>query len=167
MSIINLFNNRPSFSDNDRVREFSEKIELYVSNRRRECRFIRLNDCEVVFGGSEEEPTLVMKAGVENVSGEEVLYASVNDCIMYESDYSDAETFDEAVTDYIAARADRLVKTIIKKEKHRSYKESVYYFSLEAKWELIEEYYTEEPSVCAFKADCTGVEEKIVSYALK
>ncbi len=167
MSIINLFNNKSSFSDNDRVREFSERIELYVSNRRRECRFIRLNDYEVAFGGSKEAPTLVMKAGVENVSGEEILYASINDRIMYETDYSDAETFDEAITDYIASRADRLVKTVIKKEKHRSYKESVYYFSLEAKWELIEEYYTEDQTVCMFKADRTGVEEKTVSYALK
>ena len=98
-----------------------------------------------------------------------VLRACIDDGLSLEAcDFDSIYEFEKEIINYISNRINQTIKTVITKEKHKSYHESVYVLDKNTgSWVLIEEEHTEEVLFCRHFADKTETIETIKTYKLE
>ncbi len=105
--------------DSGRRAECLARIKAAVAQRAGTARVIEAEDGAVAFAGSRENRKLLLELStVKGGDGKRFLYASVDDEVSWqEDDFESAAEFEAAISDYIARRVGRTVKTVTTAEK--------------------------------------------------
>lgn len=155
--------------DIQREKECIIRIKNAVSQKCAIDNFIDYDDFTVAFAGSKDNMELLLEICTQKCDGRKYLYASVDDEVSWQEwDFDNIEDFENNVIAHIANRVNRTIKTVIKKVRHKSYQETVYYLDEETnEWILLEDHQTEDKLVCFIAANKTETQETIKTYKLE
>ena len=158
-----------SEEDIQREKDCIARIKQAVSQKCGIDNFIDYDDFTVAFAGSKDNMKLMLQLCTQKYDGKKYLYASLDDEVSWQEwDFENVEEFENNIIEHIANRVNRTIKTVIEKEKHKSYTESVYYFNQDTnEWILIESDKTEDKLVCLFASTKTETTEIIKTYKLE
>ena len=111
---------------------------------------------------------LILEICTQECDGKNYLYASVDDEVSWQEwDFDNPDEFENNIIDYIASRVNRTIKTVIKKVKHKSYQETVYYLDETTnEWIVVNDHRTEDKKFCLIVANKTETTETIRIYKL-
>ena len=145
------------------------RIKQAISQRCGIDNFIDYDAVTVAFSGSKDNMELMLEISTQKYDGKKYLYASVDDEVSWhEWDFDNIGEFEKNIIEHIANRVNRTIKTVIKKVKHKSYEQIVYYLDKETnEWILIESNKTEDTLVCFIAANKSETEEIIKTYKLE
>ena len=145
------------------------KIKNSVSEKSGIDKFIDYDDFTVAFAGSKDNMELMLEISTQKYDGKKYLYASVDDEISWQEwDFQNRDEFENNIIEYISNRVGRTIKTVIQKEKNKSYRETVYYLDETAnEWILIEDEKTEDKLACLFVSKKTENIQTIKTYKLE
>ena len=164
------FFSAPKFSESDRLRaeDCLNAIVSAVSEKRGISEFIQCEDGCVAFAGSWEKKELVLELCIQKYDGKNWLYASLDDEVTWpEWDYVNQEEFTQNIIEHLVPRVNRTIKTVTEKVKHKSYRQSFYYWDdTSRKWVLFEEYAINNNPFCRVVARRTETIETIKTYQL-
>ncbi len=155
--------------DIQREKDCILRIKNAVSQKCGIDKFVDYDDFTVAFAGSKDNMELMLEICTQKCQGKKYLYASVDDEVSWQEwDFNNLDEFENNIIEYIANRVNRTVKTVIKKVKHKSYQETVYYLNNETnEWVLMEDDQTEDKFICFIAANKTETEETIKTYKLE
>ena len=155
--------------DIQREKDCILRIKNAVSQKCGIDKFVDYDDFTVAFAGSKDNMELMLEICTQKCQGKKYLYASVDDEVSWQEwDFNNLDEFENNIIEYISNRVNRTVKTVIKKVKHKSYQETVYYLNNETnEWVLMEDDQTEDKFVCFIAANKTETEETIKTYKLE
>lgn len=155
--------------DIQREKDCILRIKNAVSQKCGIDKFVDYDDFTVAFAGSKDNMELLLEICTQKYDGKKYLYASVDDEVSWQEwDFDNLDEFENNIIEHIANRVNRTVKTVIKKIKHKSYQETVYYLDNETnEWVLMEDDQTEDKFVCFIAANKTETEETIKTYKLE
>lgn len=155
--------------DIQREKECVTRIKQAVSKKCGINNFIVYDDFTVAFAGSKDSMELMLEICTQKCEDKKCLYASVDDEFSWQEwDFDNLNEFENNIIEYIANRVNRTIKTVIKKVKHKSYQETVYYLDESTnEWILIEDDRTEDKFVCLIAANKTETTETIKTYKLE
>ena len=75
---------------------------------------------------------LMLEICTQKCDGKKYLYASLDDEVSWQEwDFDSLDEFENNIIEYIVNRVNRTIKTVIKKVKHKSYQETIYYLDEE------------------------------------
>ena len=169
MSLFRFFHAaKPYEEDIQREKDCIARIKQTVSQKCGVDNFISYDDFTVAFAGSKDSMELMLEICAQKCDGKKYLYASVDDEVSWQEwDFKNLDEFENNIIDYIANRVNRTIKTVIKKVKHKSYQETIYYLDKETnEWLLMEDDRTEDKLVCFIAANKTETTETIKTYKL-
>ena len=155
--------------DIQREKDCILRIKNAVSQKCGIDKFVDYDDFTVAFAGSKDNMELLLEICTQKYDGKKYLYASVDHEVSWQEwDFDNLDEFENNIIEHIANRVNRTVKTVIKKVKHKSYQETVYYLDNETnEWVLMEDDQTEDKFVCFIAANKTETEETIKTYKLE
>ena len=155
--------------DIQREKDCIARIKQAVSQKCGIDKFVDYDDFTVAFAGSKDNMELLLEICTQKYDGKKYLYASLDDEVSWQEwDFDNLDEFENNIIEHIANRVNRTVKTVIKKVKHKSYQETVYYLDNETnEWVLMEDDQTEDKFVCFIAANKTETEETIKTYKLE
>ncbi len=155
--------------DIQREKDCILRIKNAVSQKCGIDKFVDYDDFTVAFAGSKDNMELMLEICTQKCQGKKYLYASVDDEVSWQEwNFNNLDEFENNIIEYIANRVNRTVKTVIKKVKHKSYQETVYYLNNETnEWVLMEDDQTEDKFICFIAANKTETEETIKTYKLE
>ncbi len=112
---------------------------------------------------------LMLEICTQKCNGKKLLYASIDDEVSWQEwDFNTIDEFENSIIEYIASRVNRTIKTVVQKEKYKSYMVSVYFLDTSTnEWILIESNKTENKFICRFAARKTETTEAIKTYKLE
>ena len=170
MSLFKFFHSTKTLEEDiQREKDYILRIKNAVSQKCGIDNFIDYDDFTVAFAGSKDNMELMLEICTQKCQGKKYLYASVDDEVSWQEwDFNNLDEFENNIIEYIANRVNRTVKTVIKKVKHKSYQETVYYLDNETnEWVLMEDDQTEDKFVCFIAANKTETNETIKTYKLQ
>ncbi|MBR4949622.1 MAG: hypothetical protein IKZ25_02480 [Clostridia bacterium] len=170
MSLFKFFHSTKTLEEDiQREKDCILRIKNAVSQKCGIDNFIDYDDFTVAFAGSKDNMELMLEICTQKCQGKKYLYASVDDEVSWQEwDFNNLDEFENNIIEYIANRVNRTVKTVIKKVKHKSYQETVYYLDNETnEWVLMEDDQTEDKFVCFIAANKTETNETIKTYKLQ
>ena len=170
MGFFKFFHATQTFEEDiQREKDCVARIKQAVSQKCGIDNFIDYDESTVAFAGSKDNMELMLGVCTQKGSGKKYLYASVDDDVSWQEwDFDNLDEFENNIIEHIANRVNRTVKTVIKKVKHKSYQETVYYLDKETnEWVLMEDDQTEDKFVCFIAANKTETEETIKTYKLE
>ena len=170
MSLFKFFHTAKTFEEDiQREKDCVARIKHAVSKKCGIDNFIDYDDFTVAFAGSKDNMELMLEICTQKYEGKKYLYASVDDEVSWhEWDFENTNEFEKNIIEYISNRVNRTIKTVIKKQKHKTYEISVYYLNTDTnEWILIENDKTEDRFVCLVAANKTETEETTKTYILK
>ena len=169
MSLFKFFHTTKTYDEDiQREKDCIARIKQAVSNKCGIDNFIDYDDYTVAFAGSKDNMELMLEICTQKYDGKKYLYASVDDEVSWQEwDFNNLDEFENNIIEHIANRVNRTIKTVIKKAKHESYQETVYYLDRETnEWVLIEDDQTDDKLVCFIAANKTETTETIKTYKL-
>ena len=169
MSLFKFFHTTKTYEEDiQKEKDCIARIKQAVSQKCGIDNVIEGDDFIVAFAGSKDNMELMLEICTQKCDGENCLYASVDDEVSWQEwDFDTLGEFENKIINYIANRVNRTIKTVIKKVKHKSYQETVYYLDNETnEWVLMEDDRTEDKLVCLMAADKTETTETIKTYKL-
>lgn len=160
---------KSSAEDKQREKDCITRIKLAVGQKCGIDHFIEYDYNTVAFSGSKDNMELMLEIYTQIYEGEKKLYASVDDEASWQEwDFDNIDEFESNIVEHIANRVNRTVKTVIQKEKHKSFTGSVYYLDRDTgEWVLIESYTTDQKLVCLLAANKTETTETVKTYKLE
>lgn len=170
MGLFNFFHaSKTSEKDIQREKDCITRIKNSVSQKCEIDNFIEYDDFTVAFSGSKDNMELLLEICTQKCEGKKYLYASVDDEISWQEwDFDNTDGFENNIIEYIANRVNRTIKTVIQKEKHKSFEEDVYYLDQDTnEWILIEKHKYEDKLTCLILANKTETTETIKTYKLE
>ncbi len=170
MSLFKFFHSTKTLEEDiQREKDCIARIKQAVSKKCGIENFIDYNDFIVAFAGSKDSMELMLEICTQKCDGKKYLYASVDDEVSWQEwDFNNLDEFENNIIEHIANRVNRTIKTVIKKVKHKSYHETVYYLDKETnEWVLMEDDRTEDKLVCFIAANKTETTETIKTYKLQ
>ena len=170
MALFKFFHTTKTFEEDvQRENDCILRIKNAVSQKCGIDNFINHDNFTVAFAGSKDNMELLLEICTQKYDGKKYLYASVDDEVSWQEwDFDNLDEFENNIIEHIANRVNRTVKTVIKKVKHKSYQETVYYLDNETnEWVLMEDDQTEDKLVCFIAANKTETEETIKIYKLE
>ena len=170
MSLFKFFHSTKTLEEDiQREKDCILRIKQAVSQKCGIDNFIDYDDFTVAFAGSKDNMELMLEICTQKCDGKKYLYASVDDEVSWQEwDFDNLDEFENNIINYIANRVNRTIKTVIKKVKHKSYQETVYYLDKETnEWVLMENALTEDKRVCFIAANKTETTETIKTYQLE
>lgn len=159
---------KTSEEDIQREKVCIARIRQAVSQKCGIDSFIDYDDFTVAFAGSKDNMELILEICTQKYEGKKYLYASVDDAVSWQEwDFDNIDEFENHIVEHITNRVNRTIKTVVKKIKHKSYQETVYYLN-EAinEWILVEDDRTEDKFICFIAANKTEITETIKTYRL-
>lgn len=170
MRLFKFFHATKTFEEDiQREKDCIARIKQAVSQRCGIDKFIDCDDFTVAFAGSKENMELLLEICTQKCEGKKYLYASLDDAVSWQEwDFDNPDQFENNIIEYIANRVNRTIKTVIKKVKHKSYQETIYYLDKSTnEWIMIEDDKTEDKLVCFIAANKTETDETIKTYHLE
>lgn len=170
MSLFKFFHATKTYEEDiQREKECIARIKQAVGKKCGVNNFIDYDDYTVAFAGSKDNMELLLEICTQKCEGKKYLYASVDDEVSWQEwDFDNINEFENNIIDHIANRVNRTIKTVIQKEKHKSYAEFVYYLEPSTnEWVLLESDKTEDKLVCFIAANKTENTETIKTYKLE
>lgn len=170
MCLFKFFHTTKTFEEDiQREKYCIARIKKAVCQKCNTDKFIDYDDFTVGFAGSKECLELMLEICTQKYEGKNYLYASVDDEVSWQEwDFCDINEFENAIIKYISNRVNRTIKTVIKKEKHKSYAEYVYYLEEDTnEWILIESDETEDKLTCFVAANKTEQTETVKTYKIE
>lgn len=157
-----------SEEDAQREADSMARIKQAVSKKCGIDNFIDCDEVTVAFAGSKDNMELKLEICTQECDGKKYLYASVDDEVSWQEwDFDNPDEFENNIIDYIASRVNRTIKTVIKKVKHKSYQETVYYLDETTnEWIVVNDHRTEDKKFCLIVANKTETTETIRIYKL-
>lgn len=169
MSLFKFFHTTKMLEEDiQREKDCILRIKNAVSQKCGIDNFIDYDDFTVAFAGSKDNMELLLEICTQKCEGKKYLFASVDDEVSWQEwDFDNLNEFENNIIEYIANRVNRTIKTVIKKVKHKSYQETVYYLDKETnEWVLMEDDQTEDKFVCFIAANKSETTETIKTYKL-
>lgn len=155
-----------SAANEKRIAEFLGAVTALLAEKHGVNEYITLDE-SYVFSGSLDNPELLLTVYNQSQNGKPILCADIDDEVSWsECDFESLCDFISTVAEYIAARANRTVKTVTIKKKHRYIKFISYYLSPENKWIKFEEDTADNPLLRLFITKDSKKHE-IKTYKLK
>ncbi len=157
---------KTSGEDKQKETDCITRIKLAVSQKCGIDHFIEYDDFTVAFSGTRDNMELMLEICTQDYNGKKYLYASLDDEVSWQEwDFDDTNEFENSIVEYIANRVDRTIKTVIQKEKHKSFAEFVYYLDRNTnEWILIEQDKIEGKLACLIVANKTETTDTIKTY---
>lgn len=158
----------PDKQELERVKTCLREITDAVSQKSGITDFIHYDAYSVAFAGSRECMELFLTIYMQKYGGKKYLYASLDDEIAWQEwDFNNETEFQADIIRHISNRVNRTIKTVTKKAKHQSYRQSVYYLNESTgEWILLEDDCTEDAPLCLIAANKTETTETIKTYKL-
>ncbi len=169
MSLFKFFHTTKTLEENiQREKDCILRIKNAVSQKCGIDNFIDYDDFTVAFAGSKDNMELLLEICTQKCEGKKYLLASVDDEISWQEwDFDNLNEFENNIIEYISNRVNRTIKTVIKKVKHKSFQETVYYLDKKTnEWVLMKDDQTEDKFVCFIAANKSETTETIKTYKL-
>ncbi len=170
MKLFKFFRTTQTYEEDiQREKDCIARIKQAVSQKCGATNFIDYDDFTVAFAGSKDTMELMLEICTQKYEGKKYLYASVDDKFSWQEwNFENYDKFVSNIIEHISNRVNRTIKTVIQKEKHKSYAVSVYYLDQDTNdWILIESDKTEDKFVCLIAADKTETTETVKTYKLE
>lgn len=170
MALLKFFHATKTYKEDiQRKKDCIARIKQAITQKCGIDNFIDYDDFTVAFAGSKYNMELLLEICTQKYDGKKYLYASLDDEVSWhEWDFDNSDEFENNIVEYIANRVNRTIKTVIKKVKHKSYQETVYYLDEATnEWVLVEDEKTEDRLVCFIAANKTESNETIKTYKLE